>query len=160
MTGERASYQKELDAGLKRLSELDMLLQKLYEDNAFGKISDERYASMSASFEKESQQLKSKTSELQDLLNGDAKQMKDAKQFASLVEKYTDITELTSELLHTLIDKVVVHEKEVEGDAIVMKVDIYYRFIGRVGNQEGDDLLAPKIRHRGRPKNEEEEVSA
>lgn len=63
-----------------------------------------------------------------------------------MVEQYISITELTEELLHTLIDKIVMHEKEVIGDEVVMRADIYYRFIGRVGDAEDGDLLAPKIR--------------
>ena len=53
------------------------------------------------------------------------------------------ITELDEELLHTLIDKIVVHEKELDDDGVVvmMKVDIYYRFIGKVGNMNGEDLM-------------------
>ena len=58
-----------------------------------------------------------------------------------MVERYTNITELDEELLHTLIDKIVVHEKEMDDDGVVvMKVDIYYRFIGKVGNMSGKDL--------------------
>lgn len=56
------------------------------------------------------------------------------------MEKYTNITEVTAELLHILVDKIVVHEQ------IIMRVDIYYRFIGKVGTMDGEDLQAPKIR--------------
>ena len=80
------------------------------------------------------------------MLNTFAKQNQDAKKFAKIVEAYTDITEVTEELLHTLVDKIVVHEKEVIDGKIVMRVDIYYRFIGKVGDKDGEDLKAPKIR--------------
>ncbi len=146
--GERSSYQKEAAACQKRLQELDMLLQKIYEDNAFGKLSDERYATMSANYEAELKTTKARLNELQELLNSYTRKTRNARQFAELVERYTDITELDEALLHTLIEKVVVHEKEPEGDAIVMKVDIYYRFIGKVGNIDGEALKAPMIRHR------------
>lgn len=53
---------------------------------------------------------------------------------------------ITEELLHTLVDKIVVHEKEVVDGEIIMRVDIYYRFIGKVGDAEGEALKAPKIR--------------
>ena len=61
--------------------------------------------------------------------------------FSQLIEEYSDITELTSELLHTLIDQVVVHEKEEIDGEVVMRFDIYYRFIGRVGDANGDDTV-------------------
>ena len=84
--------------------------------------------------------------ELQTLLDTYSKQTDDIRRFAKLVEAYTDITEVTEELLHTLVDKIVVHEKEVVDSEIIMRVDIYYRFIGKVGDAEGEALKAPKIR--------------
>lgn len=59
---------------------------------------------------------------------------------------YTDITEVTEELLHTLVEKIVVHKKEAVDGEIVMRVDIYYRFIGRVGDADGEALRAPNMR--------------
>lgn len=53
---------------------------------------------------------------------------------------------MTAELLHTLVEKIVVHEKEVVDGQIIMRVDIYYRFIGKIGAMDGEDLQAPKIR--------------
>jgi hypothetical protein len=144
--GEKASYQKEADRCQQRMSELDVILKRLYEDNIFGKISDERYTSMSSDYEAELKNLKERYYELQSMLTNYNKQSQDAKQFADLVEQYSNITELTEELLNTLIEKIVVHEKEVVDGEIIMRVDIYYRFIGRVGNAEGEDLRASKIR--------------
>ena len=145
--GERASYQKEADGCQRRMSELDAILKKLYEDRVFGIISDERYLAMSADFEAESKKVKDRYSELHSLLGTFTKQSHDVKKFAELVEKYTNITDVTEELLHTLVDKIVVHEKEVIDGKIVMQVDIYYRFIGKVGDKDGDALKAPNIRN-------------
>ena len=75
-----------------------------------------------------------------------ARQSHDAKGFAALVEQYTDITELTEELLHTLIENVVVHEKEIIDGETVMWIDIYYRFIGKIGNEDGKSLKTQKTR--------------
>ena len=144
--GERASYQKEAASCQKRMSDLEAILKKLYEDRVFGLISDERYLSMSADYEAETVRVKDRYYELQTLLDGFSKQSRDAQKFARLVEAYTDITEVTEELLHTLVDKIVVHEKEVVDGKIIMRVDIYYRFIGKVGDKDGEALQAPKIR--------------
>lgn len=144
--GEKASFQKEADRCQRRISELDAILKRLYEDRVFGKISDERYAALSADYEAEETKLRNRHNELQNLLSGYAKQSKTAMEFAKLVEAYTDITEVNEELLHTLVDKIVVHEKEVVDGEITMQVDIYYRFIGKVGGEDGKTLKAPKIR--------------
>jgi len=145
--GERSSYQKEAENCKRRLLEIDTLIQRLYEDNVlYHKISDERYAGMSAAYETEAATLKSRYNELQSLLSSYKRQSRNIQEFAFIVEQYTDITELTEELLHTLVDKIIVHEKELVDGEVIMRVDIYYRFIGSVGNAEGEDILAPKIR--------------
>jgi hypothetical protein len=144
--GEKASYTKEAEQCQRRISELDILLKRLYEDNVFGRISDERFVSMSADYEAESRKLKDRYNEIQSLLANYARQSRGAKEFASLVEQYTNITEVTEELLHTLIEKVVVHEKEVIDGETVMRIDIYYRFIGKVGSEDGESLKATKSR--------------
>ncbi|MBR3107898.1 MAG: recombinase family protein [Clostridia bacterium] len=149
--GEKASYTKEAEQCHRRISELDILLKRLYEDNVFGRISDERFASMSADYEAESRKLKDRYNEIQTMLANYAQQSRDAKEFAALVEQYTNITELTEELLHTLIEKVVVHEKEVIDGEAVMRIDIYYRFIGKVGNEDDGILITPKTRRGSMP---------
>ena len=141
VNGEKASYQKESARCERRISELDAILKKLYEDRVFGVISDERYAAMSADYEAEQKKAKDRLNELQGQLDAFTKRTRDVKDFAALVEQYPDITELNEEMLHTLIDKIVVHEKELDDDGeVVMKVDIYYRFIGKVGDINGGDL--------------------
>ncbi len=117
----------------------------------FGRISDERFASLSADYEAESRKLKDRYNEIQTLLANYAQQSRDAKEFADLVEHYTNITELTEELLHTLIEKVVVHEKEVIDGETVMRIDIYYRFIGKVSNEDDGILITPKTRRASIP---------
>lgn len=143
--GEKASYQKEADGCQRRMTELEAIQKKLYEDRVFGIIPDDRYMAMSADYEAEAKKLKERYYELQTLLDTYSKQTDDIRRFAKLVEAYTDITEVTEELLHTLVDKIVVHEKEVVDGEIIMRVDIYYRFIGKVGDAEGEALKAPKI---------------
>ena len=66
--------------------------------------------------------------------------------FTEMIEPYVNITELTEELLNTLIEKIVVHEKEVINGQVAMRVDIYYRFIGNIGDDSGGSLLAPGMR--------------
>ena len=103
---------------------------------------------MSKGYIDEQKQLKSDLAVLEEALYGKKQMLSSMRQFADLVERYTDIRDVSSELLHTLIDRIVIHEKEMEGDEIIMRVDVYYRFIGYVGDKTGDDMKAPQIRHR------------
>ena len=127
---ERTSLIKEQDKAKKRIGELDTLLQKIYEDMVFGVISKERYMSMSENMEKELSALKARSNEISAALQENDANRANAEKFAELIENYIGITELDYELVHTLIEKIYIHEREnIDGKAVV-KVDIYYRFIG------------------------------
>ena len=117
----------------QRLDELNIILQNLYEDKVFKRISEERYSAMSANLENEETQLKERYNELQIKLTHYTKQSKSIQEFADLLEQYTTITELDAVLLNTLIEKIVIHEQIDEEGNKVMPIEIYYRFIGNVG---------------------------
>ena len=140
--GERASWAREAERCQKRLNELDTIQRKLYEDNVFGRIPDERYAALSASYEEEAKKTKDRYVELQGRIDSYGKYSHSSVEFADLVAGYTDIQELTEELLNMLVDRIVVHEKEIVDGKVFMRVDIYYRFIGAIGGESGDAILA------------------
>lgn len=127
---EKSSLTREIDKAQKRISELDTLLQKVYEDMVFGVITRERFKSMSENMESELSVLKAKVNEVTMSLQENESNKNNAEMFAKLIENYIGITELDYELVHTLIEKIYIHEREnIDGKAVV-KVDIYYRFIG------------------------------
>ena len=127
---EKNALVKEQDKAKKRIGELDTLLQKIYEDMVFGVISKERYMSMSENMEKELSVLKARSNEISAALQENDANRANAEKFAELIENYIGITELDYELVHTLIEKIYIHEREnIDGKAVV-RVDIYYRFIG------------------------------
>ena len=136
------SSKKELERCRERLSELGTVMKRLYEDNVFGRIPDELFAEMSSDYQAESKALKERSQELNDRLAVFKRKSRDTKDFANLVRQYVDVTELTEELLHTLIERVVVHEKEVVDGEPIMRVEIYYRFVGKVGTADEDGLIA------------------
>lgn len=144
--GETESNQKELVRCQNRIEELDTILKNLYEDKVFGVISNERFVAMSADYEKEQKEIKEKLATLQNSMLDTRKKSLATRKFVEMIEPYINITELSEELLHTLIDKIVVHEKEVVDDQITMRVDIYYRFIGNVGDENGGSLYAHGMR--------------
>lgn len=144
--GETEVNQKELAKCQKRMEDLDTILKKLYEDKVFGVISDERFMVMSADYEKEQKSVKERFTELQNALLDTRKESVAIERFTEMIEPYVNITELTEELLNTLIEKIVVHEKEVINGQVAMRVDIYYRFVGNIGDDSGGSLFAPGMR--------------
>ena len=120
----------------KRASELDTLFQKLYEDKVFGVISEERYFSMSSNMENELAEIRSRINELTSIFAETERSKQGATDFAGLISKYTDIQELDYELVHILIEKIYIHEREIIDGRGNVQVDIYYRFIGHPENNE------------------------
>ena len=123
-----------LDAAQRRLSELATLVQRIYEDNVFGRLSDDLYQTLSAKYEAETKELKTRAAEIQALLTEATTKTQGIQDFTDLVAPYADITELDEELVHTLIEKIIVHEKEIINGETVMRIEIYYRFIGKTSD--------------------------
>ena len=134
--GESASLRNELAKSKKRISELEILIQKLYEDKVFGVVSEETYKSLSANMEKELSTLREKVKSISADMEHREINHRNAVDFAALVKSYVDIRELTFELLHTLIDKIYVYEKELVDGEKRVKIEIFYRFIGNASVSE------------------------
>ena len=81
-------------------------------------------------------------------MNDQEQNEKNAVQFAELVRKYTDITELDEDIVHMLIEKICIHEREIIDGKAQLKVDIYYRFIG-MPSSEDSLVLQRKKGHKG-----------
>lgn len=129
------ALKKELETSRHRLAELATLVQRIYEDHVFDRLPEELYQTLSAKYEAETKNLKARISEIQTQLAESASKTQNSKDFAALVAPYADITELDEELVHTLIEKIVIHEKEILDGLPVMRIEIYYRFIGKVQDQ-------------------------
>ena len=131
--------EKELAAMRKRKAELDAIFKKLYEDSVLGRITTEQFQMLSGSYTEEQNLITvgipQKESEIQRLretaIGTDS--------FLDKAKRYTDITELTPELLRLFIEKIVVHEKEVKWSKHAPQtVEIYYNGIGYVGSGQLD----------------------
>lgn len=120
--------EKSLKQAEKRIAELDKLFIKLYEDNVSGKIFDARFEMMSKTYKDEQEKLKSDFSELSAFVERTKKKNSDTMKFVEIVRKYEKITELTPEIMHELIEKIVVHAQEGGSTNRTQQVDIYFRF--------------------------------
>lgn len=129
--GETVRAERELKKAEKRIGELDKILAKLYEDQALGKISEVRYQAMAPGYEAEQASLQERVSQLREQLAHTQEVQDNVEQFVPLIQKYTDIQELTPHILNELIEKIVVHEKKVEEDGSKSQmVEIHYKFVG------------------------------
>ena len=121
---------KELEKAKNRVIEIDNLFMHIYEDNVSGKISDDRFRNLSFNYDKEQQELKLKIEQLSKDIENTEKKDTDITEFISNVKKYTEITELSPEILNELIEKIVIHQQEKVNGKKVQEIDIYYRGVG------------------------------
>lgn len=116
----------------KRIAQLEKILNKLYEDRALEKITEERYLSMNSNYENEYNELKERQNVLTQQIEKIETTECNAETFTNLIEKYLNITELNARILNELIEKIVVHEKEIINGEKYQAVEIYYKFIGLI----------------------------
>ena len=121
---------RELEQAQTRIRKLDEIIQKLYEDNLEGKISDERFAKMSANYEAEQHTLEQRVAELKALFAAEKDNAVNVDFFLSKVKKYTDIQELTAEVIREFVEKVYVHQTEYIDGQKVQRIRIVYNCIG------------------------------
>ncbi len=130
---ELANADKKLKKCEKRLAEVGAIFRKLYEDHVLGTIDDEQFRMLSQGYTEEQNLLKAEITELNNSIFELKTQAANTSKFTSLTKKYTDITELTQEILHTFVSRIEVHEKQKDdNDSISQEVDIYFTHIGTV----------------------------
>jgi len=123
----------ELKKTEKRKAEIDSLFAKMYEDWSAGRISEYNFNMLSQKYQCEQTELDTKAQQLREAVEAAAQTAVDAEKWVKLVKKYVNPTELTAELLNTLIEKILVHEaiKGKDGSR-EQEVEIFYRFIGKI----------------------------
>jgi len=132
------NQRQQLQKDEHRSKEIDTIIQKLYEDNLLGKISDERFVKLSQSYEEEQRQLQTSISDLTEKL---AKQQEDnlnISKFMTRILKYTELPELTVEIVNELIDKIVIHKPTGTKRNRIIQIDVYYNFIGKLNNEKSE----------------------
>ena len=112
---EEIEMRNRLKACKKRVDELEMLICKIYEDNALGNLPDKRYHILSKQYDTENASLEAEISDLEESLKAFSKEELSSKKFLDLIRKYKNFEELTTPMLIEFIDKILVHERDIKG---------------------------------------------
>ena len=112
---------REVEQARKRITELDRIFKRIYEDDINGTISHERFLKLSAEYETEQQEVDTYE---QNKMDFDS--------FAAIIRKYVGITELTPTIVNEFIKKIVVHTPEKIDGKSFQKVDIVFNFVGKI----------------------------
>lgn len=131
-TAEVKKQRIRLATAKQRVSELEVLLCKIYEDNILGKLSDSRYATLDAQYAKEQAEVTAEISALEKAIKSYETHEKDADRFIALIDKYENFDKLTIAMLNEFIEKILVHERDRKGSIqTTQEVEIYFNFVGR-----------------------------
>lgn len=129
----REKQASELKKAEKRKAEVDGLFAKMYEDWAAGRITEYNFNMLSEKYQGEQKELDEKIQQLHEAMEAVAQTAVDAEKWVGLMRQYVNPTELTAELLNTLIEKIFVHEAvKGEDGSREQEVEIFYRFIGKI----------------------------
>jgi hypothetical protein len=142
-----------------RNKELDSLFERIYEDNASGKITDDRFAKMSAKYETEQTDNEKQIRQYSQEVHAAKSKSGTAKDFLATVKRYTRMRKLTPEILREFVDKIVVHHRQagVRADhsrcGNLLSVHRVYRIAGHEPNRKRKPATGFRARNQQRPKN-------
>lgn len=119
---------------------IDGIIQKLYEDNATGKISDERFVTMSMLLENEQSGLKDRIPALEDELENAKVKTKGLQRFIDKAKRVTRFEALTSELVHEFIEKIVVSAPEYKDGKRYQEIEIHYSGVGIIREPTAEEM--------------------
>lgn len=125
---------RELEQATQRITKLDSIIQRLYEDNLDGKISNERFAKMTATYEQEQKGLSARVTVLRDTIAKAKTQRLNIDSFLTQVKKYTEVKELDAEIIRSLVERIDVFTPEKVPGTRTKKqtILIHWNFIGAV----------------------------
>lgn len=127
------AFKRQFEQQTRRIGEIDVIIQRLYEDVVKDNLSAERFAKMSAAYEQEQKGLETSALELRKKIDTCERQTVNVKSFLKLVRSYIMPERLTPEILHMFVDKVIVHEPDYSTGQRTQQIDIHYNFVGQVG---------------------------
>ena len=128
----QAKTKTELKRLFERQEEIGRIIRKLYEDNVNGRITDERFDFLAKSYENEGNDLKTKIQELKNALASSVQDEEKLSKFLKVVKTYTEIQELTPEILNSFIEKIYIGETEKYDGRKMQDVEIIYKFVGAI----------------------------
>ena len=126
----------------KRIRDLDKLIERIYEDNVLGKISDDRFMRMSANYESEQKELLAAVESDEQTVRDMEREKIDLKLFLETMRECTDLKELTPTLVNTLIKRIEVHSSTVDENGVKhVPVDIHFTAVGIINIPDAEEIL-------------------
>lgn len=126
--------QRELELMRRRDTELSTLFKRLYEDNVLGKVTNEQFRMLSGDYNAEQKSLKERIPKTAERIEELQDSISNVTRFIDKAKRYTEINELSGELLNIFIEKIEIGERaERYSRTAEQEIIIHYRDIGVVG---------------------------
>ncbi|WP_394522786.1 DUF4368 domain-containing protein [Lacrimispora sp. JR3] len=131
---ELSAKTRELEKVQKRLSDLDKLLQKAFEQLTLENLSETQFKALTGNYETDQQELTRRFGKLEQEIRSGKDTMLSADRFLAVVDRYTDIQKLTPEIVREFVEKIVIHERSEphKKKNYTQEVDVYFNFVGKV----------------------------
>ena len=143
--------EQSVEQSSKRIAEIDRLLEKVFEQNASGVLSDERFSKMLQSYEKEQKALTQEVAESRQTLEEAKQKATDLRLLLRTLREMTEINELTPTLVNSLIERIEVHNNDKSSGHCYVKVDIYFTAVGMIDIPTEQEILAMMEEIRANP---------
>lgn len=140
-----------VEQGTKRITEIDRLIEKVFEQNASGILSDERFSKMLQSYEKEQKALTQEVADSRQTLEETKQKATDLRLLLHTLREMTEINELTPTLVNSLIERIEVHNNDKSSGHCYVKVDIYFTAVGMIDIPTEQEILAMMEEIRANP---------
>ena len=145
--------EQSVEQSSKRIAEIDRLLEKVFEQNASGVLSDERFSKMLQSYEKEQKALTQEVADNRQTLQEAKQKSVDLRLLLKTLRDMTEINELTPTLVNSLIERIEVHNNDKSSGHCCVKVDIYFAAVGMIDIPTENEILATMEEIRENPQN-------
>ena len=133
---ELAAAKRKLTQAQARITELDRIIQRLYEDKVNGVLTDERFMKLSRGYEQEQADLAAEAETLAETIAAQEQQTVDLSRFLAKVRKYTCVTELTPTMLNELVERIEIHAPDKPRGKRRQDIDIYFNHLGLISKLE------------------------
>lgn len=140
---ERAAKKRkrEIAQAEKRITELDRIFKRIYEDDISGAISHERFLKLSAEYEAEQKELTEQVKADREMVNAYEQDKADFDSFAAVIRKYVGITELTPTIVNEFVKKIIVHAPDKSSGHRRQKIQIIWNFVGELKSDEDEQTI-------------------
>ena len=155
---ELAEMKRHIIKANRRIEELDVLFKRLYEDSVIGKLSDERFQTMSGDYDAEQRRLKADVARMEaDVAKGE-EVTADFQAFLANIRKYTDIAELTPTVLNEFIRRIEVHAPEKVNGKRTQQIDIFYNAVGVIDIPTEEELAVMEAEYKARKQQKQQDL--